>query len=82
MSTRDTTPYVEHTDTLPSGTRLHAIHNLTDQDVDLIRGMLRNARANITTIMQHAPIHAPIHTGLQREAKQLDHLILHLYPKR
>jgi hypothetical protein len=82
MSTRDTTPYIEHTDTLPGGRYLHAVHNLTDEHVDLIRGMLREKRSNLTILLNEAPMCSSINDRLQQEANEIDNLILHLYPVR
>lgn len=82
MSARDTTPYVEHTDTLPNGQQLHAMHNLTDAHVDLIRGMLRQKRSNLTILLTEASAPHSMKAGWQAEADALDNLILHLYPVR
>jgi hypothetical protein len=54
MSTRDTTPYLEHTDTLPDGTQLHAIQNLTEYQLQLIRGLLNSERTRLTSLLPDA----------------------------
>lgn len=82
MSTRDTSPYVEHTDTLPTGQWLHAIHNLTDAQLDMIRGMLREKRSTITTLLHSTPHGTTMHTNLLSSAHELDTLNLHLFPVR
>ena len=78
MSTRDTTPYLEHTDTLPGGRQLHAIHNLTDAHVDLFRGMLKQRRSNLTILLTEASAPRAMKAAWQTEADELDTLILHL----
>lgn len=82
LPARDTTPYVEHTDTLPNGTRLHALHNLTDAQVDLLRGLLRQHRGNLSILLNEAAASRSMHERWQVEANELDHLIMHLYPVR
>ena len=81
MSTRDTAPYLEHTDT-HQGEALHAIHCLTHAQVQSIRTSLAERRSRLTTQMLEGA--HPAHTVqlLQAEAHGIDTLILHLNFKR
>lgn len=85
MSTRDTAPYMEQSTKLPDGTWLHAMHNLTDANVDLIRGLLQQHRSNLGTVLELMHSTDPgsnLANGLQQEADELDTLLLHLYPRQ
>jgi hypothetical protein len=78
MSSRDSTPYLEHTDTLADGTQLHAAQNLTNEHVDLLRKCLKQRRTTLTLAM----VETDANTGLIEEAKAIDHLVLSLYHQR
>lgn len=81
MSPRDTAPYLEPTDRMPDGNQLNAAHNLTDQQVDIIRQALKNHRTTLTTILSESGINADslVNKGLNDELASIDHLLLNLY---
>ena len=81
MSARDTAPYLEPTDRLPDGIQLHAAHNITDQQVDIIRRALKNHRTTLSTIIRESGANPEslVNKGLNDEMASIDNLILNLY---
>jgi hypothetical protein len=84
MSPRDRAPYLEPTHVLPDGTELHAAHNLTSPQVDIIRRALLRQRSTLTEIIQETSRRPDslVNHGLREEAHDMDELILNLYPNR
>ena len=82
MSTRDTTPYTEHTDTLPDGTQLHSIQCLTTAQLEIVRNALKLNRQELTRTSRWTKVlGADTLKMVQEHADALDTLILHLHPK-
>jgi hypothetical protein len=81
MSPRDRAPYLEPTHVLPDGTELHAFHNLTSQQVDVIRRALIIQRRTLTEIIQETSRRpgSRVDHGLREEAHDMDELMLNLY---
>lgn len=72
-----TSPYLEHTDTI-NGTELHAIHCLSQQQVQLIRTSVSERRSRLTVLMQEAQLPPATRAAHQAEANSIDHLLLNL----
>ena len=81
MSTRDTTPYLEQTTKATDAIPLHAAHNLTTCQVDIIRRALKNHRTTISTIIRESGGNPQslVNKGLNDEMASIDNLILNLY---
>ena len=84
MSPRDRAPYMEHTGTTADNVKLHAAHNLTTAQVDIIRRALQRQRSTLTEIIQETSRRPDslVNHGLREEAHDMDELILNLYPNR
>jgi hypothetical protein len=84
MSPRDRAPYLEATTNNTAAVPLHAMHNLTSSQVDIILRALKNHRSTLGTIIANGAARPDslVNHGLMAESHDVDTLLLHLYPNR